>query len=85
MGRADMTSVPVFPGGKKKAATQCVPLWHQQRDTHRSPRPSGVLLGSGETSVLSLSPQLHFWGVLKLSQHSQAGKGPRKPQMSHSI
>lgn len=61
MSRADMTSVPVFPGGKKKQQPN-VSLYVISRDTHTSPRPPGVLLGSGEISVLSLSPPAPFLG-----------------------
>lgn len=79
-----MTSVPVFPGKKNKKQQPSVSLYTlASLEGHTCPR---VLLGAGQTSVLTpSSPQLRFWGVLMLSQHGRAGKGPRKPQMSHSL
>lgn len=89
-----MTSVPVFLGKKKKSSSSSAcpsAPWHLWRDT-RVPKTTSSAPGvegrpRGQTSAVGLStpalPQLHFRGAPTLAQCGWAGKGPRKPPMSH--
>lgn len=81
-GRHDLSSC--FSKEKNKKQQPSVSLYAlASLEGHTCPR---ALLGARQTLVLSPSPpQLRFWGALMLTQHGQAGKGPRKPLMSHSI